>query len=129
RLVLYSMQALEAERHSIRHPAKRNGAVVCERENHIDSIAADLKELAKRSSGHVARQLRQLQKRIEEQARKDTAHQCQVIAGYSGLAAIGQMAAGLAVVLPHEVDRIRQLIESTRTILSNRKMPEVRDNL
>jgi hypothetical protein len=106
RLVIYSMQALEAERQSIRHPAKRNG-----------------------SSGDIARQLRQMQKQIEEQARKDTAHQCQVIAGYSGLAAIGQMAAGLAAVLPHELDRIRQLIESTRTILSNRKVPEVRDNL
>src|SRR5207249_893763 len=68
RLVIYAMQALEAERQSIRHPAKRNGAVVRERENHTDSITSELHELAEKTNGDVAKQLRHLQKRIEEQA-------------------------------------------------------------
>jgi signal transduction histidine kinase len=129
RLVIFSMQALEAERQSIRHPAKRNGAVVREREHHADCIATELDELADKTGGDIARQLRQMQKRVEEQASKETTYQRQVIDGYSGLAAIGQMAAGLAAVLPHEVGKIRGMIEDLRCVLAKRRVPEARENL
>ncbi len=129
RLVIYSMQALEAERQSIRHPAKRNGAVAREKQNHTDSVTSELDAIAENAGGDVARQLRQLQKRIDEHANKELAHQRHLIAGYSALAAIGQMAAGMAAVLPYEMEKIRYLIGNLRTTLANRKVPEVREDL
>jgi C4-dicarboxylate-specific signal transduction histidine kinase len=127
RLVIFVMQALEAERQAIRHPAKRNAAMVREKQESTDSIASELETLAGKTSGDVGRQLRQLRQRVEEQAAKDAAYQQQVIEGYSGLAAIGQMATGVAAVLPHEIGEMRELIGRLREVLAHKKLPEARE--
>jgi hypothetical protein len=127
KLVYFVLQAIEAERQSIRHPARRaTGGVVPTPPEDV-SVSDELERLAKRAGGEVGSELRQLRQRVDEQANRERARTRQLMEGYSGLAAIGQMSAGLLPLLPLETQRMKAELEKLRSILTGRKIPEARE--
>ena len=52
-----------------------------------------------------------------------------MVEGYSGVAAIGQMTAGMLPVIPHELKRIRDELERMKAVLAHRRIPEVRESM
>jgi signal transduction histidine kinase len=127
RLVYFVLQAVEAERQSIRHPARRATGGVVEPAPKASSVADGLERLASKASGEVGRELRELRKRLDEEQRRDSARQQQLLEGYSGLASIGQMAAGMLPLLPIETRRMEAELGRLRVALSGLKIPEARD--
>lgn len=127
RLVHFVLQAIEAERQSIRHPVTRVAAAVRGAQADAASIAAELEEIASRVSGDVSRQLRQLKDRVEEQAAREATHLERTVTGYAGLAAIGQMTAGLLPLVPGAISRLSQEVALLRGILGHRRIPEARE--
>jgi signal transduction histidine kinase len=126
RLVYFVLQAVEAERQSIRHPTRRATAGVVVQAETV-SVSEDIERLAARAGGEVGRELRELRRRLDEQARSEQARQGQLMEGYSGLAAIGQMSAGMLPLLPLETQRMQAELEKLRVILTGRKIPEARE--
>ena len=128
RLVYFALQAVEAERQSIRHPVRR---VVppAPAENGAPTLAADLGRLAAKATGELGEELRRLQRRAQEDAAREREDQQRMLAGYSGLAALGQMASGLLPLLPVETARLQTELERLRAIIANRKLPEAREAL
>ena len=127
KLVYFVLQAIEAERQSIRHPARRaTGGVVPTPPEDV-SVSDELERLAKRAGGDVGSELRQLRQRVDEQATRERDRTRQLMEGYSGLAAIGQMSAGMLPLLPLETQRMKAELEKLRSILTGRKIPEARE--
>lgn len=127
RLVYIVLQAVEAERQAIRHPARRaTGGVVAPAPSEA-SVVDELDRLAGEAGGDVGRELRELRRRLDEQTRQEQARQQQFMEGYSGLAAIGQMAAGMLPLLPIETRRMQAEMERLRATLSGLKIPEARE--
>jgi signal transduction histidine kinase len=129
RLVGFVLQSIEAERQSIRHPSKRGAVSTGERTAEVDSITARLEKLARRSPGEVGQELRNIKVRLQEQALRDAADRKRMVEGYSGVAAIGQMTAGILPVIPHELKRIRDELERMKAVLAHRRIPEVRESM
>jgi signal transduction histidine kinase len=129
RLVGFVLQSIEAERQSIRHPLKRGIVSGDDRTVEVDSITATLENLARRTAGEVGKELRAVKLRLQEQALRDAAERKRIVEGYSGMAAIGQMTAGMLPVIPHELKRIREELERMRGILAHRRIPEVRESM
>jgi signal transduction histidine kinase len=127
RLVYYVLQAIEAERQSIRHPVRRATGGVIPAQGEEVSVADELERLALRAGGEVGREVRELGRRLDEQTERDQLQQRQLLEGYSGLAAIGQMASGMLPLLPLETRRMQAELERLRVILSGLKIPEARD--
>jgi signal transduction histidine kinase len=126
RLAHFVLQAVEAERQSIRHPARREtGGVVLKPE--AISVPDEIDRLAAKAGGDIGRELRELRQRLDEQTTLEKARQGQFMEGYSGLAAIGQMAAGILPLLPLETQRMQAELEKLRSILAGRKIPEARE--
>jgi signal transduction histidine kinase len=126
RLVYFVLQAVEAERQSIRHPVRRaTGGVVHHPE--ADSISDELERLARKAGGEVGSELRELRRQLDEKTRRELDRQQQLMEGYSGLAAIGQMAAGMLPLLPLETRRMQAEMEKLRNVLLGRKIPEARE--
>jgi len=126
RLVYFVLQAIEAERQSIRHPTRRTTAGVAT-PTPSATMAEELDELAGRAGGEVGRALRDLRHRLHDQTKRDEARRQQQLAGYSGLAAIGQMAAGMLPLLPLETRRMQTELERLQTVLAGRRIPEARE--
>jgi signal transduction histidine kinase len=127
RLVYFVIQAVEAERQSIRHPVRRaTGGVVAHHEEAV-CVSDELERVARRAGGGIGRQLRELRRQLDEQTRGEQSRQQQLMEGYSGLAAIGQMAAGMLPLLPLETQRMQAEMEKLSTILAGRKIPEARE--
>jgi signal transduction histidine kinase len=126
RLVNIVLQSVEAERQSIRHPARRETGGVVERLDEV-SVGDEIDRLASKAGGEIGRELRTLRRRLDEQASQEEARQSQFMEGYSGLAAIGQMAAGILPLLPLETQRMQAELEKLRTILAGRRIPEARE--
>jgi signal transduction histidine kinase len=127
RLLFFVFQAIEAERQSIRHPMRRMARTVQVMETGADSISMELERLAARVTGNVARELRLLKGRLEEEISREAAQLRQTVEGYSGLAAIGQMTSGLMPVIPVELQRMRHELGRLREVLAHRKVPEARE--
>jgi signal transduction histidine kinase len=127
RLVNFVLQSLESERQSIRHPIRRGVMAGVDREE--DSIPAKLEKLASRASGVIGQELRSIRLKLQEQALRDAAERRRLVEGYSGVAAIGQMAAGMLPTIPHELKRIREELDRMKEILFRRRIPEVRDSI
>lgn len=126
RLVYFVLQAIEAERQRIRHPARRaTGGVVAQSET--VTVSEELEQLASRVGGEIGRDLRQLRQRLDEQTRRQETCQQQMMDGYSGLAGIGQMAAGILPLLPFETQKMQAELDRLRVILAGRKIPEARE--
>jgi signal transduction histidine kinase len=127
RLVYFVLQAVEAERQAIRHPTRRNPTVLPAARSESRSIAEEIGALASRLDGEHCRALRQLQRRLEEEAGREQARQQELIEGYAGLAAIGQMAAGLLQVIPQEMRGMESEMDRLRAVLARKQMPDARD--
>jgi signal transduction histidine kinase len=127
RLVYFVLQAVEAERQSIRHPARRaTGGVVTHRREML-SVSDELERLARKAGGDIGRELRELRRQLDEQTQCEQARQQLLMEGYSGLAAIGQMSAGMLPLLPLETRRMQAEMEKLRNILVGRRIPEARE--
>ena len=127
RLVYFVLQAVEAERQSIRHPARRaTGGVVVPAVAGA-SVADELERLATQAGGDVGRELRELRRRLDEQTRHEQARAAAGAGRVLGLAAIGQMAAGMLPLLPIATQRMQAELERLRVTLAGLKMPDARD--
>src|SRR5262249_38931025 len=62
--------------------------------------------------------IRQLRRKLEEQQKQEQAQQTRLVEGYFGLATVGQMAAGILPILPHETARIQADLQSLRQSLA-----------
>ena len=108
RLVNFVLQSIEAERQSIRHPVRRGP-----RPRRIGPSRGGFdhgKAREAREQGRTTRsgqELRSIKQRLQEQSLRDAADRKRMVEGYSGVAAIGQMTAGMLPVIPHELKRIR----------------------
>ncbi len=129
RLVGFVLQSIEAERQSIRHPLKRGTVTGEERTSGVESITARLENLARRAPGDAGQELRTIKARLQEQSLRDAADLKRMVEGYSGVAAIGQMTAGMLPVVPHELKRIRDQLERMKAALAHRRIPEVRESI
>lgn len=129
RLIYFVLQAVEAERQSVRHPIRRATAGVISSEPESVSVSEELERLASRAGGDVGRELREIRHRLDEQTVREQARQQQLIEGYSGLAAIGQMSAGMLPLLPLETKRMQAEMDKLRTVLAGRRIPEAREAL
>jgi len=88
-----------------------------------------LEKLAGRASADIGLELRNIKARLQEQALRDAADRKRMVEGYSGIAAIGQMTAGMLPVIPHELKRIREELERMKAVLAHRRIPEVRESI
>ena len=129
RLVNFVLQSIEAERQTIRHPVKRGLRPGEDRASEVDSITAKLEKLASKANGEIGQELRSIKQRLQEQSLRDEADRKRMVEGYSGIAAIGQMTAGMLPVIPHELKRIRDELERMKAVLAHRRIPEVRDSM
>ena len=113
RLVYFVLQVLEAERQTIRHPVQR-GATATAGDPEVASIAAELTRLADSTTGPIGRELRRLAERVEADQTRDTAARDRMVAGYEGLATVGQIAANLLPEIVPELDRVKGDIRLVR---------------
>ncbi len=127
KLVYFVLQAVEAERQSIRHPLRRSTGGVVPHHPEAISVSNELERLATKAGGDIGREIREVRRQLDEQTRRDEARQQQLMEGYSGLAAIGQMAAGMLPLLPLETRRMQAEMEKLRTVLVGRRIPEARE--
>ena len=128
RLVYFVLQSIEAERQSIRHPLRKESKVDTVGDIQLESISSRLDKLAKKSGSEIGDELRSIKQSLEERSQKDATERKKLVDGYSGVAAIGQMAAGMAPVIPHEIKRIRDELERMKSVLTHRRIPEVRES-
>ena len=126
RLVYLVLQAVEAERHSIRHPARRATGGIVTPAQHV-SVTDELESLARATGGNVRQKLQELRRQLVEQNARGEAQQRRMMEGYSGLAAIGQTAAGMLPLLPLETQRMQAELERLKTVLEGRRIPEARE--
>lgn len=129
RLVNFVLQSIEAERQSIRHPVRRGIRPPEDRAAEVDSISEKLEKLAGKLGGEVGDELRSVKRRLQDQSLRDAADRKRLVEGYAGVAAIGQMTAGMLPVIPHELKRIRDELERMKEILFHRRIPEVRESM
>jgi signal transduction histidine kinase len=129
RLVNFVLQSIEAERQSIRHPVRRGPKSSDDRAAEVDSISAKLDKLANKAGNEIGQELRSIRQRLHDQAHRDAADRKRMIEGYSGVATIVQMTAGMLQVIPHELKRIREEIERMKAVLAHRRIPEVRESM
>jgi signal transduction histidine kinase len=127
RLVYFVLQAIEAERQSIRHPTRRVSRTLRAMQTGAGAVGAELEQLASRIEGKVGQELRKLQDRLEEQVAREAAYLRQTVEGYAGLAAIGHIAAGLLPVIAAELERMHGELGRLREILAGRRIPEARE--
>src|SRR5262249_37069481 len=118
RLVYFVLQILEADRQSIRHPVRRVSSVNGSTSDGSGAIAQELERLAGQAGPELARELRQVGRRFEEEHAREQAMQARLIEGYSGLAAVGQVAAGLLTLLPQELGRMEEELRAIRRALA-----------
>ncbi len=129
RLVSFALQSIEAERQSIRHPVMRGAAAGENRTVEVDSITARLEKLASKVDTGIGQELRSIKHLLQEQSLRDAADRKRMVEGYSDVAAIGQMTAGLLPVIPHDLRRVREELERMKAVLAHRRIPEVRESM
>ena len=129
RLVSFVRLSIEAERQSIRHPIKRLARPADDRAVEADSISAKLEKLASGADAEMGQELRNIRQRLQEQSLREASDRKKLVEGYSGIAAIGQMTAGMLPVIPHELRRIRDELERMKAVLAHRRIPEVRESM
>ena len=93
RLVYRVLQVLEAERQAIRHPVRRQPATAPAAGT--ASVAAELERLAGTADAALGRELRLLAERLEAEQIRDAVAREQLVTGYEGLAALGQIATNM----------------------------------
>jgi signal transduction histidine kinase len=115
RLVYFVLQVLEAERQAVRHPVRRQPVSTAPDAGKA-SVAAELGRLAGTADAALGRELRRLAERLEEDRARDNAASERLVAGYEGLAAVGQIAANLFPDAAPELERVRSDIRAVRRV-------------
>jgi signal transduction histidine kinase len=123
RLVYFVLQLLEAQRQSVRHPAVRPAQARRETCTDAATIAAGLEQLAAGARPEMAREIRQARARIEETLARQAGASKKLVEGYFGLAAFGQMAAGLARFLPGKVAALHDEVKNLKKTLNGSTDP------
>ena len=111
RLLYLVLQVLEAERQAIRHPVRRQPATA--HAAGTASVAAELERLAGTADAGLGRELRRLAERLEAEQIRDAVAREQLVTGYEGLAALGQIATNM---FPEslDLDRMRGDLRAVR---------------
>ncbi len=107
RLIYFVLQILEAERQSVRHPRKREGAPAGKHEDNADGVPQTLETLAGRATPVLGTELRRIARKVRESSTRDAEYQRRLLEAYSELAAQGQIALGLSTEMQPLLDRIR----------------------
>jgi signal transduction histidine kinase len=121
RLVYFVLQLVEAERQAVRHPVQRRQAVPDGPGS--EPVSAELERLAEQARGGLARDLRQLGRQLAAQRLRDHAREEQLVNGYAELAAVGQLAAGLAQIVPAQLADLQASLDACRRTLANATDP------
>ncbi len=129
RLANFVLQSIEAERQSVRHPVRSGIKTAESRSPEAVSITGKLEKLAGKTDKDTGVELRHIKVQLQEQSLSDAADRKRMIEGYSGLAAIGQLTAGMLPVIPLDLKHIREELERIKDVLSNRKIPEIRESI
>jgi len=129
RLANFVLQSVEAERQSVRHPVRSGIKTAAGRSAETSSITGKLEKLAGRTDKDTGSALRHIKVQLQEQSLSDAADRKRMIEGYSGLAAIGQLTAGILPVIPHDIKHIRDELERIKAALVQRKIPEIRESI
>jgi signal transduction histidine kinase len=129
RLVLFVLQFLEAERQSIRHPVGNGFARKVIVAKSGKSIPDELDRLAGQANGKLGQTLKRLGRQLRDKEKAETEHALHALEGYIGLAAAGQMASGLALLIPSDIRLLRSEMDRLREVLSRKKTPEAREAL
>lgn len=130
RLVFFVLQALEAERKTIRHPVVRNGSQRHELlVRDAASVERELETLAEKLDQKTGKEVLHILKRIQEQSSTLAQNHKDLLQGYSSLAASGQLAGGISQLLTREIQRLSRDLDTMRQALSRRRIPEARPAL
>lgn len=120
RLAYFVLQILEAERQSLRHPVKRVSPSMNGSESKgEDSFRKEIESIAERAGPELGRDLRRLGDKFQERLSAEKTQQVHLISGYSGLAAIGQMATGFLSDLSIEFERIQENLQAIRRTMAS----------
>jgi signal transduction histidine kinase len=129
RLLYFVLQLLEAQRQSVRHPVMRPVQVLRAANTEAESIGAGLEQLAAAAPSALAREIRQVKAKIQETLARQAGNGRKQVEGYFGLAAVGQMASGLARFLPGKVARLQEEVKNLRRTVNGSADPAAREAL
>jgi signal transduction histidine kinase len=129
RLLYFVLQLLEAQRQSVRHPLVRPAQVARTAHTEAESIGAGLEQLAATAPAKLAREIRQITAKIQETLARQAGAGRKQVEGYFGLAAVGQMASGLARFLPGKVARLQEEVKNLKRTLNGSTEPAARQAL
>jgi signal transduction histidine kinase len=129
RLANFVLQSIEAERQSVRHPARSGIKTADTRTAEAGSITGKLEKLAAKTDKDMGSELRHIKVQLQEQSLSDAADRKRMIEGYSSLAAIGQLTSGILPVIPHDIKHIRDELERIKAVLIHRKIPDIRESI
>jgi signal transduction histidine kinase len=127
RLAYFVLQAIEAERQSIRHPVTRADTESSASKNGASSVGSELESLAGLVGDKLGKQLTQLKKNLDQQVNREAVQAKQIISGYRGLATMGQLAAGLVPIAALEVTSLQSEIAALRACLNGQNSPRSRE--
>jgi hypothetical protein len=129
RLVYFVLQLLEAERQRVRHPTMRPAQEQRVARAETDSIAAGLGQMAASAAPELAREIRRVKAAVEETLARQAGTSKRQVEGYFALAAVGQMASGLARFLPGKMVRLQEEVQSLKRTLNGSAEPAARQAL
>ncbi len=107
RLIYFVLQILEAERQSVRHPRKHEDTSKGKQADSAAAVPLTLETLAGRATPVIGKELLRIARRVRESSSRDEEYQRRLLEAYSELAALGQIALGLATEMQPLLDRIR----------------------
>ncbi len=113
----------------VRHPPVRPVQAMHAAPTDSETVAASLEQLAAGAPADVAKEIRQASARIEETLARQAGASKKLAEGYFGLAAIGQMASGLARFLPDRLARLHDEVNNFKRSLNGSTDPASRQAL
>jgi signal transduction histidine kinase len=129
RLLYFVLQAIEAERQSIRHPQRGVATAAPEAQSGVRSVISGLERLASKMDGENARELRKLVQGVRVETGKGLSTFQQMMEGCTGLAATGQLVTSFADIIPHELSLLQKKVDQVRELIGGINQPELRDTL
>jgi hypothetical protein len=121
--ILHAMLALEAERQTVRHPARRGparqGAKPAGKQE-LAGVTDTLERLARRVDGDVGNELLRAAERVRAQMAQQEMTQRRMLDGYSSLAALGHTAALLGRSVNKGIATVRERMTDIRANLARK---------
>ncbi len=126
--ILFSMQLLEAERQTLRHPQsrRRDGVGASARSAREGTALPDqLESLAKKTSGAVADDLRRAAARARVAANTEAQSRRRMLEGYTELAATGQTASLVGRSVAACLQHVQTACETLRSSFGQKSMKDI----